>query len=56
MREYHDMFLKMDVLLLCDVFENFRDLCTKNDQLDHAWYLTALGLAYDAALKITGVN
>lgn len=56
MREYHDMYLKIDVLLLCDVFENFRDLCTKNDKLDHAWYLTSLGLAYDAALKIIGVN
>jgi hypothetical protein len=45
-----------DVLLLADVFENFRDVCTRNYKLDPAWYYTSPGLAWDAALKMTEVN
>lgn len=44
------------MLLLADVFENFRDLCLNNYKLDPAWYYTALGLAWDACLKITRVK
>lgn len=56
MEEYHDLYLKTDVLLLCDVVENFRDICLKHYELDSAWYLTFPGLAYDAMLKMTGVK
>ena len=56
MREYHDLYLKSDVLLLADVFENFRGVCIKNYGLDPAWYYTAPGLAWDAALKLTEVK
>ena len=51
MRDYHDLYLKSDVLLLADVFENFHDLCLKNYELDLVWYYTAPGLTWDAALK-----
>ena len=54
--EYHDLYLKSDVLLLADVFEEFRNVCLENFQLDPAWYYTAPGLAWDAALKKTGVR
>jgi len=54
-REYHDSYLKTDVLLLADVFENFRDICMNNYDLDPGWYYTASGLAWDACLKKTGV-
>jgi len=54
--EYHDLYLKTDVLLLTDVFENFRDKCLKNIGLDPCHYLTSPGLAWDAALKKTKVK
>ena len=56
LREYHDLYLELDVLLLADVFENFRDVCRKNYDLDPAWYYTAPGLAWDAALEMTKVS
>ena len=56
MRDYHDLYLKSDVLLLSDVFENFRDVCLDNYRLDPMFYYTAPGLAWDACLKITKVR
>ena len=56
MRDYHDLYLESDVLLLSDVFENFRDVCMENYHLDPAFYYTASGLAWDACLKITKVE
>ena len=54
--EYHDLYLKSDVLLLADVFEEFRNVCTKNYSLDPAWYYTSPGLSWDAVLKHSGVK
>ena len=56
MRDYHDLYLESDVLLLADVFENFRNVCLKNYKLDPAWYYTSPGLTWDAALKMTGIE
>ena len=56
MRNYHDLYLITDVLLLADVMENFRKVCKTNYGLDPMWYYTAPGLAWDAALKLTGVE
>ena len=56
MRDYHDVYNKSDVLLLSDVVPNFRNVCIKNYKLDPAWYFTAPGLSWDAALKKTGVE
>ena len=53
-RDYHDLYLKSDVLLLADVFENFRSTCLHHYNLDPAHYYTSPGLAWDACLKETG--
>ena len=54
--EYHDLYLQTDLLLLCDVFENFRATCVQHYKLDPAQYFSAPGLAWDAMLKMTGVE
>ena len=54
LRDYHDLYLKSDVLLLADVFENFRKTCLNHYKLDPAHYYTSPGLAWDACLKETG--
>ena len=56
MGEYHDLFLKTDILLLVDVFENFRKTCLTYYRLDPLHYITSPGLAWDAMLKITKIN
>ena len=56
MGDYHDLYLKTDVLLLADAFENFRTTCYSYYQLDPACYLSAPSLAYDAMLKMTDVK
>ena len=54
--EYHDLYLKCDVLLLCDVFEKFIDSCLKYYGLDPCHYFSSPGLAWDAMLKMSGVR
>ena len=54
--DYHELYNKSDVLLLTDVFENFRDLCIRVYKVDPAHYYTAPGLFWDACLKKTGVE
>ncbi|KYQ46568.1 hypothetical protein ALC60_14427, partial [Trachymyrmex zeteki] len=54
--EYSDLYLKTDVLLLADIFENFRDKCIESYGLDPAYYYTLPGFTWDAMLKHTRVN
>ena len=56
MGDYHDHYLKKDVLLLADVFEKFIDTCLKYYELDPCHYFSAPGLSWDAMLKMTGVK
>ena len=56
MADYHDIYLKCDVLLLADFFEEFRTTCLAHYNLDVVHYYTAPGLAWDAALRMTHVT
>ena len=56
MGDYHDLYLKSDILLLADVFENFRVTCLQYYKLDPCHYFTSPGLAWDAMLKMTNVK
>ena len=56
MGDYHDLYLKSDILLLADVFENFRSTCLQYYKLDPCHYYTSPGLSWDAMLKITDIN
>ena len=56
LEDYHNLYNRVDVLLLADVFENFRDICIKNYKRDPAHYYTAPSLAWDAALKVIEVK
>ena len=54
--DYHDLYVKSDTLLLADVFENFRDMCLKEYQLDPAHFVSLPGLAWQACLKKTNIE
>ena len=54
--DYHDLYVATDVLLLADVFENFRKVCQQKYGLDPGHYYSARGLSWDALLKKTGVK
>ena len=56
MGEYHDLYLKSDILLLADVFENFRRTCLEYCKLDPCHYFTSPGLSWDAMLKMTNIK
>ena len=54
--DYHDLFVQSDTLLLADAFNNFRDMCIKEYELDPAHFLSLPGLARQACLKNTNIE
>ncbi|XP_016843293.2 uncharacterized protein LOC107981605 [Nasonia vitripennis] len=54
--QYSDLFLKTDVLLLANVFEDFRSKCLHTYELDPAHYYITPGFTWDAILKYTGIK
>ena len=54
--EYHYLYLKTDVLLLCDVFKKFISVCLKNYGLGPAHYISSPGLSWDSMLRMTGIQ
>ena len=56
MGDYHDLYLKSDVLILADVFKNFRTTGKEYNNLEPAHYFSCPGFAWDVMLKMTGIN
>ena len=56
LREYHDLYVQSNTLLLADVFKNFWNMCLKICKLDPVKFLSAPGLAWQAVLKKTKVK
>ena len=54
--DYHDIYLKCDVLLLTGFFEKYRATCLAHSSRDAVHYYTAPSLACDAALRMTPVS
>ena len=55
-RDYHDLYVQSDTLLLADVFENFRNMCIKVHELDPAHFVSLPGLAWQVRLKKTNIE
>ena len=56
MGDYHDLYLKTDVPILADVFENFRKTSMQYYNLDISHYFSSPVFAWDAMLKMTGAR
>lgn len=54
--EYSDLYAKLDVLLLTDIFENYREFCLENYQLDVAHFVSAASFSWSAMLKLTKIQ
>ena len=56
MGDYHDLYLKADVLLSANMFEKFINTCLDYYGLDPCHYFSSPGLKWDTMLKVTKIN
>lgn len=56
LKDYHDLYLKTDVFLLADVFENFRRLALENYKLDPVHYVSLPSYSWDALFLKTNAK
>ena len=56
MSDYHDLYLKTDVLFLADVFEKCINTCLKYCGLDPFHCFSSPGLIWDAMFKFTEIE
>ena len=56
MGDYHDPYLKTDILLLADIFEKFINACLEYYELDRCHYFSSPGLSWDAMIKMTKIE
>src|SRR5271154_75786 len=54
--EYHDLYLKTDVLSLADIWIQLRKMSMEYDGLDPSHYVSLPAYSWDAMLKMTGVK
>ena len=54
--DYHNLYLKADVLILADAFEKFRDFFLTNHQIDPAYCYSAPGLTWQCGFKYTDIE
>ena len=54
--DYHDLYLRTDVIPPVNVLEAFRDTCLEHYSLDPAHFYTSPGLAWKACLRKTRVR
>ncbi|XP_031355178.1 uncharacterized protein LOC116179519 [Photinus pyralis] len=54
--QYSDLYLMSDVLILADVFTNFREKCITTHKLDPAFFFTAPGYTWQCMLNYTKVK
>ena len=56
MDDYHDLYLKTDVLLLAYFFEKFINMCLEHYGLNPCHYFRSPGLSWDIMLKTIKVE
>lgn len=56
LKDYMELYVKSDAVLLCDIFEHFRQLCLQYYELDPCHYVSLPGFTWDAMLKMTDVK
>ena len=54
--DYHNLYLKTDVLILADAFEKYRKFFLNHHQIDPCYCFSAPGLTWQCGLKYTGVE
>ena len=56
LHSYMMLYVKTDAILLCDIFEHFRELCLTYYELDPLHSISLPGFTWEAMLKMTGVK
>ena len=56
LKDYQNLYMRLDVCLLADVFENYRKLSMRNYGLDPTHFFTSPSLSWNACLKTTKVK